>query len=233
MELWLQPKFALYGVHSWCAICSFKMFPGNKYVCKSCYLVNILCEQCHKEYNIAGCGAPEALKEIIALEKEVQPVRAVMFEELSLFSVSEVLNYFEAGRSWISDTLNAYDVWEQKYNFSNRYQHLERPGQEFLRMVKAMDEFVIKGHGDSDVDLDSLPKLNEKYVVLRRKHRADQEGLDSHAKITSFLSFQLKNKRRCHATAFHLRAFHGKRPAVSATPLSRVHTDTDTDTRNL
>jgi ankyrin repeat protein len=210
MELWLQPKFALFSVHSWCAICSFKVFPGNKYVCKSCYLVPILCEQCHKEYNIAGRGAPEALKEIIALEKEVQPVRVVVLEELSLFSVSEVLNYFEAGRSWISDTLDAYDVWEQKYNFRDRYQHLERPGQEFLRMVKAMDEFVIKQHGDSDVDLDSFSKLSEKYVVLRRKHRAEQEGLDFICKDHEFFVISAEEQEKVKSDGLDLDTEFGR-----------------------
>jgi len=142
------------------------MCPGNIYICKSCYSIPILCEPCHKEYNIAGREAPEALKEILALEKEVQSVRVSMTEALSLFSVSKVMNYFEAGRSWISDTLDAYDAWEQKYNFSNRYQHLKRPGGKFLRMVKAMGEFEGKEHGDSDVDPENISKLSDKYVVL-------------------------------------------------------------------
>jgi hypothetical protein len=210
MELWLQPKFALLRVHPWCSICRFKMFPGNKYVCKSCYSVPFLCEQCHKEYNIAGRGAPEALKEIIALEKEVQPVRAVMSEGLSLFSVSEVINYFEAGRSWISDTLDAYDAWEQKYNFSNRYQYLERPGQEFLRMIKAMDEFVIKQHGDSDVDLDSFSKLSEKYVVLRRKHKAEQEGLDFICKDHEFFVISAEEQEKVKSDGLDLDTEFGR-----------------------
>ncbi len=138
---------------------------------------------------MAGRGAPKALKEIIALEKEVQSIRSATPEALSLYSVSNIMNYFGAGRSWISDTLDKYDAWEQKYDFSKRSKGLERPGQEFLKMVKAMDEFVIKERRGHDVDSESISKLCDKFVVHRRNHRADKEALISYAKTTSFYDF--------------------------------------------
>jgi len=181
MESLWPPKFSLLYTSFQCNICGSWNFPGDVYVCESCYLVAQLCEQCHHDYDSSGRGAPEALKEIINLEKQVQSVRVAMSEGWSLYTVSILVNYFKAGTIWISAIIDEYDAWEQKHNSSSKYRELKRPGQEFLNMVKTMDDWIKKVQHDDQIDPEdakSIKKLSDEYQVHRRKYRADKEIVD-------------------------------------------------------
>jgi hypothetical protein len=77
-------------------------------------------------------------------------------------------------------------------------------------MVKAMDEFVIKEHGGSDVDPDSFSKLSDKYVVLRRKHRAAQEGSDFICKDHEFFVISAEEQAKVKSDGLDLDTEFGR-----------------------
>jgi ankyrin repeat protein len=178
MELCWRPKLSLVDPSFECEICRSSYFSGDKYVCKSCKSDTILCKKCYEEYKNAGKGEPEALNEIIGIEKEVRSVRECIPKNLTLVVVHRILNYFPVTRHWTSDALDAYETWEQKYNSSGNYAELPRPGQELLKMVKTMDLLTNKALRDGAVDpedVKSYMNLNQKLENHHRRHRADKE----------------------------------------------------------
>ena len=70
-SLW-APEEALVCSEYNCKICSATRFPGDKYVCVSCYTKPVLCRSCHSAYQMGGNkgkGAPESLVVLLKLEK--------------------------------------------------------------------------------------------------------------------------------------------------------------------
>jgi ankyrin repeat protein len=176
-ELYWPPETDLLRVDYTCHICGVKQFTESVYVCKSCYPKINLCAACHADYESFGRRAPKAFLELLELERRVRSVR-IASEGLPILRIVGAVVRIEAANSWLSTARDQYDGWEQKYNSNRRYEELQRPGQEFVKLVKEVEELAIKvgnKHVAEPEDREALASRNKIYQDHQRKHSPDKE----------------------------------------------------------
>lgn len=178
MELLWPPKARVPMIGPHCSICRTNIDTDDKYSCPRCELWTLLCTRCHDDYLNAGKTAPNGLKEVLLLEKTVQPVRLTLSDCLTLGRAHCVLNHFTASESWISSMLDKYKTWEQEYNRSCKYANLERPGQAFLKLMEKMATLFEDTGTDDAESAKSCAMLNTEYGKLQRRHRPDKVPVD-------------------------------------------------------
>jgi hypothetical protein len=121
---------------------------------------------CYNDFKEAKGQIPNSLKEVFELEKQVLPVRLVLLEEPLLLHVHDSMRHFVSGCTWTEEILEKYEAWEQKYNLNNRFRKFPRPGQELLKLVMEVAQFLKEwkaGAGHADELLNVVIQQNKKY----------------------------------------------------------------------
>ena len=180
-RMFWPPQFDPFCVTFLCGFCGAKQFTGDKYICKACRPRMMLCDGCHKDYVAAGHQTPKAVLEIRDLERYVQPMR-VAAEGVELLNVLGAVLRLQALHVVLSDMNDKYGAWEQKYNSTNNFAELERPGSEFVKLLKETQVLATKV-GDKVL---AAQRAGEQHVNdledLERKAELEKE-YDAHQRL--------------------------------------------------
>ena len=143
IEAFQSPRDTLVRFTIRCDLC-WSFVITDVCICKTCFRLITLCSRCHIDYTDAGLGAPEAVKEIMKLEKQIQSVRKAVPYNSNFSIIYQAMEYFEASVKWVDDILEKYEAWEHKFDAGSKYRDLSRPGQELLKMVKKAREVLVE-----------------------------------------------------------------------------------------
>jgi ankyrin repeat protein len=201
MELFWHEKLSPVHFSVICDICQTVDPPGDRHICKNCFNITLICDKCLKDYLQANSKTPKALEEIQKLEREVLEVRKET-GSLSLTSMVSALFDLPLGANWVSEKLQAYEEWDQKYKANGRYQQYTRPNLEFLKLIKTFYNLLVRLAEQSNVDVDpqdgeALIKCQRDYVALWQDHRPDAEMKEFICQNHEFLA--ISDTERCEA----------------------------------
>ena len=213
MDLLWQPEFALLTSGMECEFCEEEEFDGNRYVCKSCYTPPILCDDCHDDYIDAGRRTPEAIEEIMQLERTIETIRDAIPVNRTLPMVSQAMTYFQAGSGWVAEVVETYGQWEQKYDASKKYDCYLRPGQEFIKLIDEANKLVRKLESDDVADAEdwnSLSDLKHKYKIHRRQWRTDRTIGDYLCRNHDYLLVSADDREKVKSVGRYLNSGSGQ-----------------------
>ncbi|KAK1754050.1 ankyrin repeat-containing domain protein [Echria macrotheca] len=171
IEVLWPPKFGLAELGFSCCICRTEKFQGDKYICQNCFDWTTMCATCYVEFETAKGNTPPSLKEVQELEKQLLPVRLAVLEETSLLEVVKATRHFIAGCNFTKETMEKYELWEQKHNSNSRFHKIIRPGQEFIKIVMDAAKFSEGAFNHDAVELlKGATQLVERYEEYHRQH---------------------------------------------------------------
>jgi len=109
-----------------CDICQHELVDKPKYVCTQCYNV-VLCNACHSEYIQEAHTprqAPQKLRHLEQLEKDLKPFRSVFFA----FSDVLVVPWLDLTMAlapsvveWLDKRLDVLNNWEEEFNSNKEF----------------------------------------------------------------------------------------------------------------
>lgn len=188
MELFFQPESADLQLSLYCGICDISLIRSDPGICTECHNV-YLCQQCLENYKKgwkAPDSAPEGIKELEHLEKQVEPLRQVMLPVIDgekLQYVFFIFSFFTAVQTWADTKRKEYEAWEIKFNENGLYKFRKRPCQELLKLLEEGRVFTrnIEERGlIFDEQMDDCAVLARKFSDYHRKYNVlqDDDGFD-------------------------------------------------------
>ena len=186
MELSFQVESADLQLNFYCTICDNFLNRLDLWICSECHEL-YLCERCHDNYKQgwkASNSAPEGVKELEKLEKQIEPLRQVMLpiiDGIKVQFVPSISFFFTFVQTWADTKRKEYEAWEKKFNDDGSYKNRKRPGQELLKLLEEGRVFV-KTINDKGLEFDEQREdcvaLAKKFSDYHRTHNVikDDDG---------------------------------------------------------
>ncbi len=188
MELCFRADSADLRLNIDCDICKISLNGLDLCVCRECHCLQ-LCTKCHENYENGWKGpksAPEGVKEMERLEKEIEPLREVMlpiFYGIKLQFVFFIFSFFTSVQTWADTKRKEYEAWESKFNENGHYKSRKRPCQQLLELLEEGRVFMksIEEKGlQFDEQREDCAGLTKKFSDYHRTYNVfrDNDGFD-------------------------------------------------------
>ena len=188
MELSFQAESADLQLSIACNICDTSLNRLDLWICNECHEL-YLCKRCHDDYKQgwkASNSAPEGVKELEKLEKQIEPLRQVMLpiiDEIRIQFIPSIFIFFTFVQTWADTKRKEYEAWETKFNDDGFYKFRKRPCQELLKLLEEGRLFMktIEDKGlEFDEQREDCAALAKKFSDYHRTHNVlrDDDGFD-------------------------------------------------------
>ena len=188
MELGFRADSGNLRFHLDCTICNISLNGFDFGVCRECHTLR-LCTRCHQNYKKgwkSPNSAPEGIKKMENLEKEIEHFKEAMLpivHGINLQFVFFIFSFFTAVQSWADTKRKEYEAWESEFNEDDIYNFRKRPGQELLKLLEEGRVFM-ESLEEKGVEFDEQRKdcatLAKKISDYHRAHNVfkDDGGFD-------------------------------------------------------
>ena len=183
MEIVFQPKSADLQLSLYCDICSTSLNHSELCICTECHNT-YLCNRCLENYKKgwkAPNSAPEGIKELEHLEKQVEPLRQAMLpviDTMKLQYVFLIFSFFTAVQAWADTKRKEYEAWEIKFNEDGLYKSRKRPCQELLKLLeegRVLTKSIEERGLSFNEQMEDCAALARKFSDYHRKYNVLQE----------------------------------------------------------
>ncbi|KAJ6789895.1 hypothetical protein PWT90_03409 [Aphanocladium album] len=208
MEILWPPKTNMPELTFDCCVCKTEKFPGDKYVCGTCLEWTTLCSTCHTDFETAAGKMPGSLKDVLELEEQMTPVRLALLEITNFGDMVRSLLQWSVGFNWTKVMLDRYEKWEEKYNTTNCFRNLPRPGYELLKLADDSMQYI---YSISSIDAawssgstTQIIKLKERYEDYCRKHGFIKDLPDFRCANHKFIAIKEEGVKDAKAAGINL-----------------------------
>ena len=200
MELFFSVESAVLQLTFRCDICSIILNHNDFCICRDCHSVH-LCTRCHGDYKEgwkAPKSAPEGIRELEQLEKQIEPLRKVMLSvicEVKVNFIPLIISFFTVVQIWVDTKHKEYDDWETKFNVDDLYRFKKRPCQQLLKLLGEGRVFMksLKERGlQFDEQREDCAALVKTFSDYYRTHNVLKDDVGFHCSGHEYLKVSKK-----------------------------------------
>lgn len=200
MELSFLAESAVLSFNFHCGTCNIDLTNVDLCICRECPSLQ-LCNRCHENYKEgwkAPNGAPEGVRKLEQLERQVEPVRQVILPMIYQFKVPFVLytlSFFTSVEDWADTKRKEYEDWENEFNEDGLFKFRKRPCQLLLKLLHEGTEFM-EGLNEKGIKFDEESEdcgmLAKKFSDYHRTHDVIKDDDDFHCSGHQYLRISKK-----------------------------------------
>ena len=200
MELSFRPDSANLQLNFNCTICDTSINRLDSWICSECHNL-YMCEKCHENYMKgwkAPKSAPEGVKMLEQLEKQIEPLRRAMLpiiERIKVQFVLVIFSLFTAVQTWADTKRKEYEAWESKFNEDGLYKSRKRPCQQLLKLLEE-GRVCVKSIEEKGLEFDEQREdcgaLAKKFADYHRIHNVFMEDDGFHCCDHEYLQVSRK-----------------------------------------